>query len=58
MAIVINEFEALAEAPEPRRRSGADTEAEGGKAPPLPEPQDLEPVLRALREQALRSWAH
>lgn len=64
MAIVINEFVAVAEAPAPapRRRmldhAEGEGDGEGGGTPVKLEARDLAPVLHLLRWQALRSWAH
>jgi hypothetical protein len=58
MAIVINSFEAVAEAPGQRTQKQDSSEGENGNKSPVPEPRDLEPVLHCLAEQALRSWAH
>lgn len=57
MPVVINEFEAVAEAP--RNRTGEDES--GAKQPSEHEelePKDVTPVLRALEIRALRAWAH
>lgn len=56
MAVVINEFEAVAEAPAPRARE--DAAGEEGQAAPKIEAYDIAPALRALTRQALRWWAH
>ena len=57
MPVVINEFEAVAEAPQQRRGEGesGDKKSEGGEEM---EPKDVMPILRALELRALRSWAH
>lgn len=58
MAIVINEFEAVAEAaPRPSAAGGAGAETEGA-APATPEPQQTAQTLHALAQGALRVWAH
>lgn len=58
MGVIINDFEAVADAPEQRaqQREGGEGRADNSPAPP--EPQDIGPALRAMAEQALRSWAH
>ena len=58
MAIVINSFEAVAEAPEQQRQKQDSGEDESNNKPTLPEPQDMTLILKILTEQALRSWAH
>ena len=57
MAIVINEFEAVAEAPPPRPRAQESSEGERS-ASPLVEARDVGPVLHLLAYQTLRLWAH
>ena len=57
MAVVINDFEVLPEAaPAARQDGGATGHAADG--PPPPEPHVVQEALRALHEQALRTWAH
>ncbi len=58
MAIVINSFEAVAEAPEQQRQKQNSGDYESNNKPTLPEPQDMTLILNILSEQALRSWAH
>jgi len=58
VAIVINSFEAVAEAPDQRMQKQESSEGESGNKSAVPEPQDLEPVLHIMAWQALRSWAH
>lgn len=58
MGVIINDFEAVADAPEQRvqQREGGERQADKSSSPP--EPQDIAPALLAMAEQALRSWAH
>jgi hypothetical protein len=58
VAIVINSFEAVAEAPEQQSQKQDSSEDESNNKPTLPEPQDMALILNILTEQALRSWAH
>jgi hypothetical protein len=58
VAIVINSFEAVAEAPDQRTQKQESSEGESGNKTAVPEPQDLAPVLHIMAGQALRSWAH
>jgi hypothetical protein len=58
VAIVINSFEAVAEAPEQQRQKQDSGEDESNNKSALPEPQDMTLILNILTEQALRSWAH
>lgn len=58
MAIVINNFEAVAEAPEQNTQKQESSEGESGKKSAVPEPQDVAPVLYDIAGRALRSWAH
>jgi len=58
MAVVINEFEAVAEAPPQPAQRQEGGEGQAGQAAAPPDPHDLVPALCALAEQALRSWAH
>ncbi len=58
MAVVINDFEAVAEAP-PTQPTGQEARREqGGGTSARPEPRDIAPVLHVLAQQALRCWAH
>ena len=59
MAIVINDFEAVAEAP-PTQPAVAQTDKDrDGKATPQAlDPHDVAPVLHMLADRALRVWAH
>lgn len=58
MAIVINEFEAVAEAPAPGAQAKDNTGgAESGSRVTL-EAQDVAPALDDRAQRALRSWAH
>ena len=59
MAIVVNDFEVVAEAPPTQPgapQHGREDERRSGSQ--APEPHDIAPVLLVLRTQALRSWAH
>lgn len=58
VAIVINSFEAVAEAPEQQMQKQENSERESGNKSAIPDPQELAPVLHILAGQALRSWAH
>ncbi|CAG0986697.1 hypothetical protein MYXO_02167 [Myxococcaceae bacterium] len=58
MAVVINEFEAVAEAPQQSAQRQEGGEGQAGQAAAPPDPHDLVPALCVLAEQALRSWAH
>ncbi|MGZ8157265.1 MAG: hypothetical protein ACXWT1_04470 [Methylobacter sp.] len=55
MAIIINNFEAVAETP---NQTAQKQDADDKESPTIPEPQDLALVLHYLATQALRSWAH
>jgi hypothetical protein len=58
MAVVINEFELVAEAPPaPRRGPGGEPASESAPKPAI-DPCALARALRALEVQALRVWAH
>jgi hypothetical protein len=57
MPVIINEFEALAEAP-PSSMASDSTAEDRDARPSTLEPDDLMPVLHALRDRALRLWAH
>ena len=57
MPVVINEFEAVTEAP--RQGGGEDESGEKKSAANEElEPKDVTPILRALEMKALRAWAH
>lgn len=58
MAVVINEFEVLTDAGGAARTDAGAAAAAEGVPPEPPKPQDLQPVLRAIAQQALRVWAH
>lgn len=56
--VVINEFEAVTEAPAQRAQTKDNAEGvESGSQATL-EAQDVAPALYDLAQQALRSWAH
>ena len=55
MAVVINEFEVVAE---PLNPPAQDSTAAAEPPPPPSTPHDLERVLRRQRERAARLWAH
>ena len=57
MPVVINEFEAVAEEPAPRRVERPGENDQAGLHAPL-EPAELVKPLHSLASQALRSWAH
>lgn len=58
MAVVINEFEVLAE-PRPAAKSDANSGAKSeGEAPEKLEPRDAQMALRYIDQQSLRVWAH
>ena len=57
MAVVINDFEVLPEAA-PAARQDAAAPGQAGHETPPPEPRVVQEALRALHEQALRTWAH
>lgn len=58
MAVVINEFEVLAE-PRPAAKSDANSGAKSeGEAPEKLEPRDVQSALRHIDQQSLRVWAH
>lgn len=58
MPVVINDFEAVLEAPQPRNAN--ETAAQNPSSPSTAgiEPKDLPPVLRVLEVRSLRAWAH
>ena len=56
MPVVINEFEAVAEAPQKRGEGeSGEKKSEGHEDM---DPKDVTPILRALECKALRAWAH
>ena len=55
MAVVINEFEVVAETPEPAAPS---PRPEGAPPRPAIAAQEVERLLRHEEERALRLWAH
>ena len=57
MAVVINEFEAIAEGP-PRGQAEERPEGEHGHAHAKPEEHGFAAALHILAQRALRSWAH
>jgi hypothetical protein len=58
MAVVINEFEIIAEPPAPPKQEEAEPKAaEGHGSQPL-SPHDLSTVIRHERERHARYWAH
>jgi hypothetical protein len=59
MAIVINDFEAVAEAPPTQPSAARDgKESNDRGTAPAPEPHDIAPTLHWLAQHSLRSWAH
>ena len=56
MPVVISEFETVADAPPPQH-VGEDA-GRPSDSPEKPEPENVQPVLRALEVRALRAWAH
>jgi len=58
MAIVINEFEAVVDAPVQRSAGQSPAAGDGTGAPGKPEPQETAQVLHELAQCALRAWAH
>lgn len=59
MAIVINDFEAVAEARPTQPRPESDGQEAGGKAAAQAnKPYDIAPTLHLLAQRALRVWAH
>jgi len=59
MAVVINEFEAIAEEPAaPRGQAEERPEGERGHARAKSEEHDFAAALHILAQRALRSWAH
>ena len=56
MAVVINEFEAVAETP--ARHAAAEQGDERDQMPTKIEPHDIARALHDLAHQALRSWSH
>jgi hypothetical protein len=57
MPVVINEFEAVADAPQQRRGEGESGEKKSGSSDEMA-PKDVMPILRELEVTALRAWAH
>jgi hypothetical protein len=57
MPVVINEFEAVDQAPQQRGPGDEVASAESGAARQI-EPIDLWPALRVLEIHAVRAWAH
>ncbi len=57
MPVVINEFEAVADAPHQRGGEGESGEKKSGENEDV-EPKDVMPILRTLEQRALRAWAH
>ena len=58
MAIVINDFEAVAEAPASAAHNRESAESERESTPASIAPGDIAPTLHDLRTQSLRAWAH
>jgi hypothetical protein len=59
MAIVINDFEAVAEAPPTQPGPPSEGQEGGGKgAAQAIKPHDIAPTLHLLAQRALRVWAH
>jgi len=59
MAVVINEFEAIAEEPAaPRGQAEERPEGEQGYPRAKSEEHDFASALQVLAQRALRSWAH
>lgn len=52
MAVVINDFEVIAQPPAPAPRPDATS------APPAPAPSDIEKIVQREMERAARVWAH
>jgi len=57
MGIVINEFEAVAQAPTPASQRETPV-GNDGETPAPPDPAQLAAALCVLAEQAARIWAH
>lgn len=57
MPVVINDFEAVLDAPRPPNANQAPAEGQSPSAAGV-EPKDVAPVLRVLEVRALRAWAH
>ncbi|MGC2779209.1 MAG: hypothetical protein WA418_26595 [Bradyrhizobium sp.] len=58
MAIVINDFTAVAEAPPTQPAAAQDGKEADQKGAQAPAPYDIAPVLHLLAYRALRVWAH
>jgi hypothetical protein len=59
MAIMINDFEAVAEAPPTQPGAALDGQEGGGKGTAQAnKPHDIAPTLHLLAQRALRVWAH
>jgi hypothetical protein len=57
MAVVINEFEVVADTRPAQQKGGSDAASQ--PTPPVAiAPSAIAPALRALQVQALRAWAH
>lgn len=57
MAVVINEFEVVAEAPPAPPKEGGEAAERSKPAAPITPPA-IAPAFRALEVRALRAWAH
>ena len=58
VAVVINEFEAVAEAPAPQAQSKNNAEGAEGGSKATVSAQDIAPALDDLAQERCRSWAH
>ena len=58
MPVVINDFEVVAEGPQPEKRGGGEGGGGGGGQQQPPKPEEMERALRAQMERAERVWAH
>jgi hypothetical protein len=58
MPVLINEFEVIADAPEPQRAQNDSPAPGAGATPPPPEAGELLAPLRLLESDYLRVWAH
>ena len=59
MPVVINDFEVVADGPQPEGRgAGGEGGAGGGGDQQPPKPEEVERALRTQMERAERVWAH